>query len=218
MSFLKSFSRNAAIDRKLEERLYEFVAREIASGELKSGLQAKALVEADGDKNKVEGIYIKLRVQSLKDEFTIQELMDEEHLKRQPKSPEKVGSERDFSEVEEWSEEFKDFFKTVLSGKPDFELRFHENTADCVLSASVFYKTGDKFIGCSGKDQEILIKFAIDLWTAEIILDPENTHNIRSQYTYTSDLKAQAFIKKNLDKAFSEFEAFQKSKNPFKRR
>ena len=76
MSFLKSFSRNAAIDRKLEERLYEFVAREIASGELKSGLQAKALVEADGDKNKVEGIYIKLRVQSLKDEFTIQELMD----------------------------------------------------------------------------------------------------------------------------------------------
>ena len=26
------------------------------------------------------------------------------------------------------------------------------------------------------------------------------------------------FIKKNLDKAFSEFEAFQKSKNPFKRR
>ena len=54
--------------RLFEEQLYEFVANEIARDEIRQGLMAKALVEADGNYEKARAIYIGHRVQSLLDE------------------------------------------------------------------------------------------------------------------------------------------------------
>jgi len=57
--------------RKREEIFYEIVLTEIEKGYKKKGLLAKALADCDGDQSKVESIYIKLRVQSLKDDIAI---------------------------------------------------------------------------------------------------------------------------------------------------
>jgi hypothetical protein len=62
------FKKNTAVSRLIEERLYEQVAEEITTGKLRTGLWTKALANAEGNNEKAEGIYIKLRIQSLKDE------------------------------------------------------------------------------------------------------------------------------------------------------
>jgi hypothetical protein len=59
----------SAVQRKNEEELYEVVAQEMADGERRTGLWLKALEKAEGDEGKQVSEYIKLRVQSLKDEM-----------------------------------------------------------------------------------------------------------------------------------------------------
>lgn len=51
-----------------EEYFYGLVANEISNGLLSPGLAAKALAEANGDKQKADGIYIRLRAGMLKEE------------------------------------------------------------------------------------------------------------------------------------------------------
>lgn len=51
-----------------EEAYYEMAAAEVGSGTIRKGLWAKALADALGDENKAGAIYIKLRVQSMRDE------------------------------------------------------------------------------------------------------------------------------------------------------
>lgn len=51
-----------------EEAYYEMTAAEIKNGNIRSGLWAKALSESLGDEKKAGAIYIKLRVQSMRDE------------------------------------------------------------------------------------------------------------------------------------------------------
>ena len=51
-----------------EEALYEIVASEIAVRRVKKGLWAKAFAQCEGDPNRTKALYIKLRVQALKDE------------------------------------------------------------------------------------------------------------------------------------------------------
>ena len=51
-----------------EERLYEIALDELEAGEVRKGLYARALVEANGDKDKVSAIYLKIRVESLKED------------------------------------------------------------------------------------------------------------------------------------------------------
>lgn len=57
--------------RKTDEALYSLVAQEIESGVRNNGLWLKALEKADGNKEKQVVEYIKLRVQSLKDDVSI---------------------------------------------------------------------------------------------------------------------------------------------------
>jgi hypothetical protein len=59
---------NAAQSRLIEEKMYEQVAEELASGNIRQGLWAKALATEAGDEDKTRSCYIKLRVQSLVDE------------------------------------------------------------------------------------------------------------------------------------------------------
>ena len=52
--------------RRYEEKLYEAALKEVEAGEVRKGLYAKAVAKAGGDKEKADGIYLKLRVQLLK--------------------------------------------------------------------------------------------------------------------------------------------------------
>jgi hypothetical protein len=76
----KKFKQVSAINRVLEEKLYAFAYEEIQSNDVKSGLYAQALVASKGEEKVARAAYIKLRVQSLKDEFTIDQLNDEIYL------------------------------------------------------------------------------------------------------------------------------------------
>lgn len=58
-------------ERLLEEQIYEQVAIEISNGDKRDGLWAKALADSDGSLEKLKGLYIKYRVQSIKDELLI---------------------------------------------------------------------------------------------------------------------------------------------------
>ena len=56
-------------DRLSEIQLYELVAEELEQGEQFKGLWAKALAEGEGNIEKAKGLYIKLRVEMIKDEW-----------------------------------------------------------------------------------------------------------------------------------------------------
>jgi len=71
MNFFKSNELAAAETRLIEESLYAEALREIQSGQRRDGIWARALVECGMDQNKAAGLYIELRVQSLKDELLL---------------------------------------------------------------------------------------------------------------------------------------------------
>jgi len=71
MSLFHKFKSQGVINRKNEETLYAKVASEMADGVRNSALWLKALEMADGNSEKQISEYIKLRVQSLKDDIHI---------------------------------------------------------------------------------------------------------------------------------------------------
>lgn len=64
----EKFKRNIAANRLIEEELYEQALTELDSGQLRGGLWAKAQANSSGDEQKVRGLYLKYRVQAMKDE------------------------------------------------------------------------------------------------------------------------------------------------------
>ena len=78
MSIFAKAKTNSAIDRLLEEQMFETAVSEFKSGEIREGLMAKALTETEGDTKKAEALYLKLRVQSLKDEANVQHSLIQE--------------------------------------------------------------------------------------------------------------------------------------------
>jgi len=60
--------------RRYEEKLYEVALEEVEAGEVRKGLYAKAIAKADGDKEKADGIYLKLRVQSIMDDIESEQI------------------------------------------------------------------------------------------------------------------------------------------------
>ena len=75
------FRRASAAARMIEEQLYEQVAHELSHGERREGLWTKALASADGIETKAKALYIRFRVQAIKDEMQIHEAMRDEELK-----------------------------------------------------------------------------------------------------------------------------------------
>jgi len=70
-----SYFKQKAIDsRANDDILYEYVLEEIESGTIIKGTWAKALANSDGDNNKANSIYMKYRVQTIKDAFSILEI------------------------------------------------------------------------------------------------------------------------------------------------
>ena len=88
MSLFSGFKTKFALSRLEEERLYEFILNEIESGNVRKGLMAKAISLANGNENKIQAEYIKLRLQSLIDENTVFEaIAGNQSWVREGKSP-----------------------------------------------------------------------------------------------------------------------------------
>jgi hypothetical protein len=68
---------NSAVTRLFEEKLYELTLSEIESGNVRQGLWARALAESRGNHSEAQSTYLKLRVQSLKDEILISSTIEE---------------------------------------------------------------------------------------------------------------------------------------------
>jgi len=77
----EKFRRTSAATRLLEEQLYEQVVQELSNGQRRDGLWAKALANSDGLEEKAKALYIRYRVQSIKDEIEIHEAIKEEAVK-----------------------------------------------------------------------------------------------------------------------------------------
>lgn len=71
MSLWDRVRRATAVERMAEERIYELVMREIESGERRDGLWLKAVEASNGDEKRAKILYIKYRVQSLRDEISL---------------------------------------------------------------------------------------------------------------------------------------------------
>ena len=71
MSFWNKLKQIAILNRADEEKIYSQVLKEIESGFIKDGLWAKAIQKSKGDDRKTKPLYIKYRVQSIKDEVEI---------------------------------------------------------------------------------------------------------------------------------------------------
>ena len=76
-----------------EEKLYERVLAEVAGGHRRDGIWAKCLAEANGDISLARSAYVKARVQSIKDERTLSEVI--EQTARQPIDDEAIGRMRE---------------------------------------------------------------------------------------------------------------------------
>ena len=100
MGLFKNYKRQAAWTRKQEESVYEFIAEEMEKDIIRKGLMVKALAESDGNKERAEGAYIKLRFQSIKDEFIIyEEFLESVNSKLDDLQKEKKLEINDFKEL-----------------------------------------------------------------------------------------------------------------------
>mgnify|MGYP001197772023 FL=1 len=66
-------SADESINRLAEEQLYVKVSEELSTGRTREGIWFKALAESEGDITKAKALYVKYRVQSLKDELVIEQ-------------------------------------------------------------------------------------------------------------------------------------------------
>jgi hypothetical protein len=89
-----NFKRNIAASRLLEERLYAQVLDELERGIKRQGLWAKAIANSDGVESKAKSIYIKYRLQSMKDEAELLIAVNKE-AKLQEKEEEKLRAEEE---------------------------------------------------------------------------------------------------------------------------
>ena len=71
MGFFNKDNSVGAISRLTEEAFYAEALREIESGRRRDGIWAMAMAECEMDQARAGSRYIKLRVQSLKDEMTL---------------------------------------------------------------------------------------------------------------------------------------------------
>lgn len=76
------FNFSSKEQRKVEEQLYSAVAEEIDRNEIHKALWTRALADSNNDKQKAQALYIKYRVQKLKDEISDQQEAQKEERKR----------------------------------------------------------------------------------------------------------------------------------------
>ena len=114
-----------------EEALYEIVAAEMAVRKIKKGLWAKAYAQCEGDTNRTKALYIKLRVQALKDE--VARMAQPAHLPAV-----ETESERMQPEAPSAPEKWQDQSRTFLGGKAHPWRRFFARLVDGSLLFSLY--------------------------------------------------------------------------------
>ena len=138
-----------------EEALYEIVAAEMAVRKIKKGLWAKAYAQCEGDTNRTKALYIKLRVQALKDEAA--RMAQPAHLPAV-----ETESERMQPEAPSAPEEGKGQSNTFLDGKPHPWRRFFARVIDnCIAVISMFLLSFAVFYAVPEKHATGLILFLI---------------------------------------------------------
>lgn len=95
MDLLARFRTQRATSRISEELLYAEALRELERGMRRDGLWAKAHAESNGDQSAAQALYLKLRVQSLRDEIEVLagEKRDAERIAERERK-ERVAQER----------------------------------------------------------------------------------------------------------------------------
>jgi hypothetical protein len=117
-----------AVKRLLEEMLYEKVIQEMSEGQLREGLWGKALAKSNGSNKKARSLYIDYRVQSIKDEIELFELMKAEAEKEANKQGElKPNGQVDPVTDKEVGKEL--FAKNIINKGNDFL-----HSEDCIES------------------------------------------------------------------------------------
>jgi len=81
MVFFKKDKKLSILQKKQETKLFEFVMDEINSNNRQQGTWGKAIAEKNGDLKKAEANYITLRVEELKDEIELNNIIEDEKLK-----------------------------------------------------------------------------------------------------------------------------------------
>mgnify|MGYP001489139306 CR=1 FL=1 len=74
MKIFDKVKKTTIASRRLEEDLYGIALDEVENNKIRKGLHAKALAKADGNKEKADGIYLKLRVQSIMDSIESEQI------------------------------------------------------------------------------------------------------------------------------------------------
>jgi len=77
------FKKKAIINRSNDELLYEYVLEELEKNIKVKGLWAKAYANSDGNEKGIEPLYMKYRVQSIKDAFSILQISYNEYQREQ---------------------------------------------------------------------------------------------------------------------------------------
>ena len=78
MSFFSSAKAKLAASKLAEEQLYAQAAEEVASGQIRQGLWAKAIAETGGDEAAAKAHYLKLRVEIMKAEADVTDFVAKE--------------------------------------------------------------------------------------------------------------------------------------------
>ena len=113
----KKFKRNSAINRQDEEKLYEFISQEMKAGIIREGLMTKAKVNTNGNKDQIEAEYIKLRMQSILDEYVLEDFLREienENFKNEQEIKEKLNIKKNKDNEDDSSYDLKLALYAVL--------------------------------------------------------------------------------------------------------
>ena len=87
MRFLNNDPIKEAVDRLGENELYDLVTREVMLEQVMPGVWGRAFADAEGNMEKAKALYIKYRVQELKDIMVVYEAADKMARDNMQKSP-----------------------------------------------------------------------------------------------------------------------------------
>jgi len=102
--------------RKLDEQLYSVVTDEIERNEIYKPLWTKALADSDNDKQRAQALYIKYRVQKLKDEMRFEKEREQANERARVATENKrVKSERSITTLETTTSHLLSSFKWLTA-------------------------------------------------------------------------------------------------------
>ena len=123
MKIFDKFSVSAAALRLNDEALYAIVSEEIEKGIKRDGLWIKALADAKGNETLAKAGYVKLRVQSLKDEARLeQSIIDRKKNEELENKARQARSRKSELEKERRDKEYYEKYVVTSAKEPNRSL------------------------------------------------------------------------------------------------